>query len=94
MLSEEQVWLYREQGYLLVEDVIEPGLLERLRQATAAMLERSRAVTASDAVYDLDAGHSAASPRLRLTRPCAAWASPLLTTFRTDWSMRERVVAS
>jgi ectoine hydroxylase-related dioxygenase (phytanoyl-CoA dioxygenase family) len=64
MLSDEQVRLYHEQGYILVEDVIEPALLERLRQATAEMIERSRTVTASDAVYDLDEGHSAASPRL------------------------------
>ena len=64
MLNEEQIRLYHEQGYLLVEDVIEHALLERLRQATAEMIERSRSVTASDAVYDLDEGHSAATPRL------------------------------
>ena len=33
MLSREQVELYREQGYLLVEDVIDGELLERLRRA-------------------------------------------------------------
>lgn len=64
MLSEEQIRSYREQGYLLVEDVIEPAFLERLRLSTEEMIERSRSVTASDAVYDLDEGHSAASPRL------------------------------
>ena len=64
MLSQDQIAIYREQGYLLVEDAVEPALLERLRVATHVMIERSRAITASDAVYDLDAGHSAASPRL------------------------------
>lgn len=64
MLSGAQIEFYREQGYLLVEDVIEPALLDRLRGATEEMIERSRAVAASDAVYDLDEGHSAANPRL------------------------------
>ncbi len=64
MLSREQVGFYREQGYLLVEDVIEAPLLERLRRATHEMIDRSRAVSESDAVFDLDEGHSAARPRL------------------------------
>lgn len=64
MLSGAQIEFYREQGHLLVEDVIEPALLARLRGATEEMIERSRAVAASDAIYDLDEGHSAASPRL------------------------------
>lgn len=64
MLSGAQIELYREQGYLLVEDVIEPAFLDRLRGATEEMIERSREVSASDSVYDLDEGHSAANPRL------------------------------
>ena len=64
MLTREQIESYHELGYLLVEDVIDGPLLEQLRQATHAMIDRSRAVTASDAVYDLDEGHSASSPRL------------------------------
>jgi ectoine hydroxylase-related dioxygenase (phytanoyl-CoA dioxygenase family) len=70
MLSREQVETYREQGYLLVEDVIDRELLERLRRATHEMIDRSRAVTASDAVFDLDEGHSAERPRLtRIKQP-------------------------
>ncbi|MFO1035309.1 MAG: phytanoyl-CoA dioxygenase family protein [Geminicoccaceae bacterium] len=64
MLSEEQIRLYHEQGYLLVEDVIEPALLDRLRRSTADMIERSRKVTVSDAIFDLDEGHTAVTPRL------------------------------
>ncbi len=64
MLSREQIEFYREQGYLLVEDVIDAPLLERLRRATYDAIERSRGVSASDAIYDLDEGHSAAGPRL------------------------------
>ena len=64
MLDRAQIEFYREQGYLLVEDVLDPPLLDRLRRATYEMIERSRAVTVSDSIYDLDEGHSAASPRL------------------------------
>ena len=64
MLDPQQIEFYREQGYLLVEDVIEVDLLARLRDAAEAMIERSRAVSQSDAVFDLDEGHSAATPRL------------------------------
>jgi ectoine hydroxylase-related dioxygenase (phytanoyl-CoA dioxygenase family) len=70
MLSRDQVETYREQGYLLVEDVIDRELLERLRRATHEMIDRSREVTASDAVFDLDEGHSAQQPRLtRIKQP-------------------------
>ena len=33
MLEPSQIEFYREQGYLLVEDVIDPPLLKRLRDA-------------------------------------------------------------
>jgi ectoine hydroxylase-related dioxygenase (phytanoyl-CoA dioxygenase family) len=64
MLTKAQVETYREQGYLLVEDAVDAPLLEGLRRATHEMIDRSRTVAASDAVYDLDEGHSPASPRL------------------------------
>ena len=64
MLEPSQIEFYREQGYLLVEDVIDPPLLKRLRDAAEAMIERSRTVRESDAVFDLDEGHSAETPRL------------------------------
>ena len=64
MLSEEQKAFYAENGYLLVEDAVSPAQLERIRQITDDLTEASRSVTASNEVYDLDAGHSAAEPRL------------------------------
>jgi ectoine hydroxylase-related dioxygenase (phytanoyl-CoA dioxygenase family) len=64
MLDPQQIEFYREQGYLLVEDVLDADLLARLRSAAEGMIERSRSVSESDAVFDLDEGHSAATPRL------------------------------
>ncbi len=65
VLRPEQRESYFENGYLLVERAVGVGLLERLRAATAEMVEKSRAITRSDAVFDLEPGHSRANPRLR-----------------------------
>lgn len=64
MLSEQQKASYDANGYLLVEDVVTPEQLTRLRDITYRFIEGSRQVTESNDVYDLDAGHSADAPRL------------------------------
>ena len=59
LLSQAQRESYFERGYLLAERVIPD-----------AMVERSRALSRSDQVFDLEPGHTAESPRLRrLTSP-------------------------
>ncbi|UUX49611.1 phytanoyl-CoA dioxygenase family protein [Nisaea acidiphila] len=64
MLTADEIAFYRENGYLMVEDAVNAEQLERLREITYGLIEKSRAVTESDAVYDLDEGHSAERPRL------------------------------
>jgi phytanoyl-CoA hydroxylase len=56
---------YREQGYFVVPDLLDGAEIQRFRDAIDALFERSRAVTQSDAVFDLEADHSAAQPRIR-----------------------------
>ena len=71
VLSQSQRESYFENGYLLVESFIEQDWLDMLRAAIDAQVERSRAVTTSDAVFDLEPGHSAEAPRLRrVSSPC------------------------
>ncbi len=65
VLTQKQRESYFECGYLLVEKAIPDDWLERLRGATNEMIEKSRAVTKSDAVWDLEPGHCAETPRLR-----------------------------
>ena len=65
VLTEEQRESYWKNGYLLLERLIPEEWLERLRAATDEMVERSRALTASDRVFDLEPDHTAAEPRLR-----------------------------
>ena len=64
MLSKQQIEFYNEHGYLLVENVVDPEQLARLRDIAYDFIEKSRAVSVSDDVFDLDEGHSAQTPRL------------------------------
>ena len=70
VLSDEQRRSYFEDGYLLLDRIVPNDWLERLREVTAAFVEQSRALTKSDAIFDLEPGHTADEPRLRrLTSP-------------------------
>ncbi|MET0509358.1 MAG: hypothetical protein ABWZ78_14455, partial [Burkholderiaceae bacterium] len=53
VLTQAQREQYFSDGYLLVPGAIDKPWLERLRTATAALVERSRAVTKSDPIFDL-----------------------------------------
>src|SRR5882672_8515065 len=65
MLTDAQIASYHRDGYLAVPRLIDAARVEALRRVTDAFVERSRAVTTSDAIYDLDPRHSAAAPVLR-----------------------------
>jgi ectoine hydroxylase len=65
VLSQKQREFYFSEGYLLLEKIIPQEWIERLRAATEELVERSRKVTKSDAVWDLEPGHRADAPRLR-----------------------------
>lgn len=65
VLTEEQRSFYFREGYLLVEKVIPDDWVERLRAASQAFVERSRGVTRSDTVFDLEPDHRPDAPRLR-----------------------------
>ncbi|HEV7534711.1 MAG TPA: phytanoyl-CoA dioxygenase family protein, partial [Acidimicrobiia bacterium] len=60
VLTQEQREFYFANGYLLVEAVVPPDWLARLRAATDEMVDRSRALTGSDRIFDLEKGHTAA----------------------------------
>ena len=64
-LSQSQVNSYRENGYLLLPDVIDGETLERLRDVITAFVDQSREVTASDAMFDIDPAHRPDHPRIR-----------------------------
>lgn len=65
ILSQADREHYFATGYLLVPSLLDSGWLQRLRTVAAEFVERSRAHTRSDAMFDLEAGHSAEAPKLR-----------------------------
>ena len=65
VLTQKQREFYFENGYVLLEKFLSDDWIERLRAATEEMVDRSRAVTASDAVWDIDKAHTREHPRLR-----------------------------
>ncbi len=65
ILTQDQRESYFVDGYLLLEKFIPDQWIERLRAVTDEMIEESRGITKSDAVWDLEANHSAEAPRLR-----------------------------
>lgn len=72
VLSDAQRHFYFLNGYLLLESLVPADTLARLREIVAGFVERSRALTCSDEVLDLEDGHTAAAPRLRrLSSPVA-----------------------
>ncbi len=64
-LSAGQVDAYREEGFIVVENVLSAEEVTALRAVTDGFVERARAVSEHDDVYDLEPSHSAAEPRVR-----------------------------
>jgi phytanoyl-CoA hydroxylase len=64
-LPDDHADLYREQGYIAVPGVLGDDVIAELRAVTDEFVERSRSLTASDDVCDLEPGHTAERPRLR-----------------------------
>jgi ectoine hydroxylase-related dioxygenase (phytanoyl-CoA dioxygenase family) len=64
-IGPDDVAFYRENGYLVVEDVLDAAQLKTLRAAVAQMLEGARGLTGNTDVYDLEDSHTPEAPRVR-----------------------------
>ncbi|MGE0800007.1 MAG: phytanoyl-CoA dioxygenase family protein [Lautropia sp.] len=90
VLTQSQREHYFREGYLLLPGVIDADWLARLRAATDGLIERSRAISRSDAVFDLEPGHSAEAPRLRrVSKPVEQ--DPAYWSYVTDSIMADIV---
>ncbi len=65
VLTEAQRAQYHEQGWVSVPGLVDDAWLKRLRAVTDEFVEKSRELTESNVIFDLDAGHSPTEPRLR-----------------------------
>ena len=86
VLTEAQRHQYFEQGFLVLESFIDSEWVERINDVTNEFLERSRAVTESNDVFDLAPEHTAASPRLRRIKSPDA-------QHETYWAYAQDVIA-
>ncbi len=65
LLSSDQVEFYRTNGYLIIPDVLTREQVAEGRRIVDEFTERSRAIAASDDVFDLEPGHTAERPAIR-----------------------------
>jgi phytanoyl-CoA hydroxylase len=73
MIGEREVEFYRDNGYLVVADVLAADEVAALRRVTEEFVEKARALTAHDDIYDLEDSHSAAEPRVRRIKSPHSW---------------------
>ena len=64
-LTKQQAEQYFELGYVVVEGVLNPQKLARLRSVTEEIIARAGEVSAHNEVYDLEDSHSPQNPRVR-----------------------------
>jgi ectoine hydroxylase len=70
VLTAAQRAAYFSDGFLILPGYVPAAWLDRLRDATAELMERSRRVARSDSVFVLEEGHAPDTPRLhRVTSP-------------------------
>jgi ectoine hydroxylase-related dioxygenase (phytanoyl-CoA dioxygenase family) len=65
VLTQAQREHYFREGYILLEKIIGEEWIRKLRAATDELVERSRKVTKSDTIFDLEPNHRPDAPRLR-----------------------------
>ncbi|MGE4337339.1 MAG: phytanoyl-CoA dioxygenase family protein [Pigmentiphaga sp.] len=65
MLTNDDVSFYREQGYVLVPNLVDAKLIDRARAVLQDLLNNAKNVAQSDDVYDLEPSHSSENPKVR-----------------------------
>lgn len=73
MISQQDVAFYRENGYLVVANLLSGAEVEELRRVTDEFVENARSRTSHDDIYDLEDSHSAAEPRVRRIKTPHQW---------------------
>lgn len=65
VLTPAQRAAYERDGFIAIEGLVDDSWLERLRGVVSEFIEKSRSLSQSNPVFDLEADHSAETPRLR-----------------------------
>ena len=65
MINEKDVASYRENGYLVVQNVLDAATLARMRQSIADLVVKAAGVKTHNEIYDLEPTHTPEHPRVR-----------------------------
>jgi phytanoyl-CoA hydroxylase len=73
VISSKQVESYRENGYLVVENVLDAQMLDRVRAVTAELVAKAKGLTTHNEIYDLEPSHTPDEPRVRRIKTPHKW---------------------
>jgi ectoine hydroxylase-related dioxygenase (phytanoyl-CoA dioxygenase family) len=65
MITQADCALYKEQGYIVVKNVLGADEIRRIRQVVDEFVSAARGKTAHDAIHDLEPGHTPDDPKVR-----------------------------
>ncbi|MBM3489456.1 MAG: phytanoyl-CoA dioxygenase family protein [Alphaproteobacteria bacterium] len=77
-LSPHEIEQYREEGYLVVPELVGRARLAELRREADRIVAEAGRVAANDDVYDLEDSHSPANPRVRRIKTPHRWSQVFL----------------
>src|SRR6266478_3025476 len=64
-ITKQQIQSYRDNGYLVVENVLDAATIGRIRQVIAGLVAKAAGVAAHNDIYDLEPTHTPENPRVR-----------------------------
>jgi len=65
VLDQTEREFFFDQGYVVKKEIISKDWINKLKDGVDRLVEKSRSLTASDGIFDLEADHTADNPRLR-----------------------------
>jgi ectoine hydroxylase-related dioxygenase (phytanoyl-CoA dioxygenase family) len=65
VITDAQVQQYRDDGFVVVENVFSPADVARMRSTLDHLVQKARGLSGHDATYDLEASHTPDNPRVR-----------------------------
>jgi len=65
VISDREIAFYRENGYVLVEDVLDRSTMARMKEIIAELVAKAKGIARHDNVYDFEPSHTPQAPRVR-----------------------------
>ena len=65
MITQKQLEDYRRDGYVVVDNVLAPATVEKIRSVIEGLVDKAGGVTTHNEIYDLEPTHTPEHPRVR-----------------------------